>query len=44
LVVEMSPLSVGVQITSWATDETFQQPTRPAEDIKVLTKHLHELS
>ena len=28
----------------WATEETFQQPTRPAEDVKVLMKGLQELT
>ena len=42
-VVQPEILTVGVQINSpdWATEETFQQPTKIAEDVKVLTKSLH---
>ena len=28
----------------WATGETFHQPTRPAEDIKIIMKGQHELT
>ena len=36
--------AVGVQITNdlsrpgWATEEAFQQPTRPADDVTLLSK------
>ena len=29
-----------VNSSGWARDETYQQPTRPAEDVEVLTKGL----
>ena len=28
----------------WAAEETFQQPSWPADDVKVLTKDLQELT
>ena len=31
-----------VNSSGWATEDTFQQPTRHAEDVKILTKDLQE--
>ena len=33
-----------VNSPGWATEETFQQPTRPADDFKVLTKYLQDIT
>ena len=33
-----------VNSPSWVTEETFQQPTRPAEDVKILMKGLQKLT
>ena len=32
-----------VNSPGWTTEQTFQQPTRPSDDVKVLTKGLQEL-
>ena len=33
-----------VKSMGWAAERIFQQPTRPADDVKVLTKCLHGLT
>ena len=49
-VAQSGLLTVGVQITNsvnspgWAKEKTFQQPPRPAEDVKVLTEGLQALT
>jgi hypothetical protein len=40
----VSDLNSNGQQPGWATEETFQQPTTPAHDVKIVTKVLEELS
>ena len=36
------PSSVGTNNPDWATEEAFQKPTRPFDDVKILTKGLQD--
>jgi hypothetical protein len=43
-VIKYITLSPTVNSSVWATEKTFQQPTRPADVVEVLTKNQKELT